>query len=514
MVTPHHSTITPASRALTLLFLILAAMIAVGCSKTATKKKVVKKDAEQAEELAAVDPNPEPAALEEVIETPAEPEPEPEPELEVDETSIISVLGYHDFTKSRKPDEMLMREDKFRKQMQLLKDANIKVVSLDDVVAWRRKERDLPKRCVVITADDGWREVHTYMMPILKEFEYPFTVYLYTNFLDGGGRSLSQAQVEDIMAAGGTIASHSISHRDMNRVKIGKENVSFGRFDRLRTAFNKGLEELDKGADIVTVEGVKRSRATVEAKLKELADSLAKYDEWIIEELKVSKDILEEKFKVQVKSFAFPYGPYNDRIVMHAMELGYETLVTVNGAKTNFETPLGEIPRFIIHGGDDRNWNLATSFKGSGGLEGDGNLLNPRAAEGGDADPEAPKEKLVKVTPAEGELIADRQPTIEFDFSKLEGVEPTSLEMRVGGFGEVPATLDSEKKIFSWKVPRKLRNDTCSVQVTLRQAGKQRRVAWSFSIDKLVLYTPDYTEKFPAEELPAVPKAIPVALPE
>ena len=190
------------------------------------------------------------------------------------------------------------------------------------------------------------------------------------------------------------------------------------------------------------------------------------------------------------------------------------TDVTVNGAKTNYETPLGEIPRFIIHGADDRNWKLATSFKGSGGLDGSGDLLNPKQADG-EGTPGEPKEKLVKVTPAEGELVSDRQPLIEFDFSKLEGVESTSLEMRVGGFGKVPAKLDPDKKVFSWKVPRKLRNETCTVQVTLRQAGKQRRVAWEFSIDKLMLYTPQYVDKYPVEELEAaVPKAIPVGRPK
>jgi peptidoglycan/xylan/chitin deacetylase (PgdA/CDA1 family) len=428
------------------------------------------------------------------------------PEAGVDETSMVSILGYHDFTLTRAPTEMLIREDKFRSQMQMLKDADIPVISLDNFLAWRRKELDLPKRCVVITADDGWREVRTYMLPILKEFGYPFTVFLYTNFLDSGGRTLTQAQVEEIIASGGMIGSHSVSHRDMNRVKVGNEVVSFGRFERLRTAYSKGLEELDGGASSVEIEGVKRSRATVEAKLKELAVALAEYDEWITDELKTSKEALEAKFKVPVTTFAYPYGPYNDRIIKTAMDLGYQAMITVNGAKANFETPLGEIPRFIIHGADDRNWNMATSFGGAGGLDTEGDLLSPKVDENG-----VREETLVVVSPAEGELVADRQPVISFDFSKLDGVEPSSLEMHVGGFGKVPATLDQEGKVLSWKVTRKLRNEHCIVRVDLKQAGKSRRVTWQFSIDKLVLYTPAYEERFPREELEGtVPKAIPV----
>ncbi len=102
---------------------------------------------------------------------------------------------------------------------------------------------------------DGGR-LHTYMLPIMKEFGYPFTVFLYTNFLDGGGRTLTQSQVEETWGHGGTIGSHSVSHRDLNRVKIGKQSVSFGQFERMRTAYSKGLEELDAGASTVQVEGI------------------------------------------------------------------------------------------------------------------------------------------------------------------------------------------------------------------------------------------------------------------
>ena len=227
----------------------------VGCSKDAKKKVILDPDSVAAEQLEAVDPNPEPEALEEVVPVADE----PEAVKSFDESPLVSFLGYHDFTETRGPTEMLIREDKFRGQMQMLKDADIEVISMADYLAWKRHELQIPKRCVVITADDGWREVHTYMLPIMKELGYPFTIFLYTNFLDSGGRTLTQAQVEEIMAAGGTIGSHSVSHRDLNRVKLGSQSVSFGHFERMRTAYSKGLEELDAGAKTVQVEGVGRS---------------------------------------------------------------------------------------------------------------------------------------------------------------------------------------------------------------------------------------------------------------
>ena len=484
--------------------LLLVILFSASCSKDAKKKDDLSNANEEAEEqLEAVDPNPEPAELAEEI------EPEAEPDPGVDETSLVSFLGYHDFTETRTPTEMRIRKDKFRKQMQMLKDANVEVISIDDYLAWRRGEINIPKRCVVITADDGWREVHSHALPILKEFGYPFTVYLYTNFLDAGGRTLSQEQVEEIMANGGTIGSHSINHRDMNQINLGTRSMSYGQFERTRTAYNKGLEALDAGAEqglkLVEVNGVKMSRPNIEKRLKEMAAALEVYDEKINAELLVSKETLERKFKTPVKTFAYPYGPYNDRIIKKAFEIGYEAMITVNGAKANFESALGEIPRFIVHGGDDRNWNMATNFGGSGGLDSEGDLLNP-----GEDDEGVPKEVLVRVTPANGELIGDRQPRIIFDFTKLEGVDTSTLKMQIGGFGTVPATLNAEKTTFSWQLTRKLRNETCSVQVSFQQNGKPRRVAWVFSIDKVELYTPNYRERYEKDKEEPIRRAIPV----
>ncbi len=187
------------------------------------------------------------------------------------------------------------------------------------------------------------------------------------------------------------------------------------------------------------------------------------------DELETSKEDPRGKFKVQSRPSPIPTDPYNDRIIKLAMDVGYEALITVNGAKANFETPLGEIPRFIIHGGDDRNWRMATSFGGSGGLDGEGDLLNPRETADGSRE-----EVLVKVLPAEGEVIANRQPLIQFDYSKI-GWGGADRAWRCVSVGLARCRRSSMRgaKLLSWQVPRKLRNETCQVQVTLRQGGKR-----------------------------------------
>jgi peptidoglycan/xylan/chitin deacetylase (PgdA/CDA1 family) len=37
--------------------------------------------------------------------------------------------------------------------------------------------------------DDGWEGVYTYAYPVLKEYGFPFTIYLYKKYVNIGGRS-------------------------------------------------------------------------------------------------------------------------------------------------------------------------------------------------------------------------------------------------------------------------------------------------------------------------------------
>jgi hypothetical protein len=124
----------------------------------------------------------------------------------------VAVLGYHNFSKTATVTRMLLRTAEFRAQMEYLKRAGITVISMKEFLEWRLGTRTLPARCVLITLDDGWKSVYTDAYPILKEFGYPFTLFLYTNFLSGRGDSLTPEQVREMQANGATVGSHSVSH--------------------------------------------------------------------------------------------------------------------------------------------------------------------------------------------------------------------------------------------------------------------------------------------------------------
>lgn len=128
------------------------------------------------------------------------------------EQTQVAVLGYHDFSNSKKCTSMRMKTAEFCRQMQFLHDSDICVISMQDFLEWRRGTRCLPARCVLITIDDGWEAVYTDAYPVLKAYGYPFTLFLYVRYISGQGASMSPAQIKEMMLHGATIGSHSWNH--------------------------------------------------------------------------------------------------------------------------------------------------------------------------------------------------------------------------------------------------------------------------------------------------------------
>ena len=110
-----------------------------------------------------------------------------------DDDTRVAVLGYHDFSPTLPETAMRIRTEKFRKQLEVIRQLGITVISLEEFIAWKQGRNDLPERCVLLTFDDGWRSVHTDAFPILREMGMPFTLYLYKNYVDGGGKALTTA---------------------------------------------------------------------------------------------------------------------------------------------------------------------------------------------------------------------------------------------------------------------------------------------------------------------------------
>jgi peptidoglycan/xylan/chitin deacetylase (PgdA/CDA1 family) len=99
-----------------------------------------------------------------------------------------TILTYHGFTDVRSFEGVLDHQrmrlhiDAFRRHVEHLV-SHYHVVSLSTLVSRLRENRELPKRAVVITFDDGYRSCYTLANPVLKEFGAPAAFFIATDFV-------------------------------------------------------------------------------------------------------------------------------------------------------------------------------------------------------------------------------------------------------------------------------------------------------------------------------------------
>jgi peptidoglycan/xylan/chitin deacetylase (PgdA/CDA1 family) len=374
---------------------------------------------------------PDPAA----VPTPT-PEPLPAEPTLPDDGVRVAVLGYHDFSEKDKETAMRIRTSKFRIQMATLRQLGITVISLDDYLAWKRGDKELPEKSALITLDDGWKSVYTDAFPILKEFGYPFTLYLYKNYIDGGGKALTTAMIKEMLAHGASLGSHSISHPYPTTIKAQR---------------NKGAHA---------------------------------FDGFLRKEMGESKRFIEAKFPVKVSSYAYPGGFTTEEMYPLAEEFGYTALFTVIPGKIKRATTDNHLPRYMILGNYDKIFEIATTYRESQDA--------PTAP--GDAVAGLPQTTPFPVVPQAGAVVNSRLPVIAADLATLGDLDPATLTMKVSGFGEVPATFDPASKLLTWQATRRLRQPSCQVAVTWLDttgAPPATPLRWSFQIDRQAAYLPE-----------------------
>jgi peptidoglycan/xylan/chitin deacetylase (PgdA/CDA1 family) len=349
----------------------------------------------------------------------------------VDQTAQVIILGYHGIVNHvRRPDTQITPQE-FEKQMQELKNRGITVISLQDYLAWRRGEKNIPPRCAVLTLDDGLKSQYEAGWPILKKFGYPFTMFIYTEGIQGGhfggGQAMTWEQLADMRDNSVDIEAHSKTHQDLRKPydKVTKKHLNS-----------------------------------------------QEYQQFLEDEIVGSKQVLEQKLGIKINCFALPYGFYNDQAKQIAKNAGYEAIFTTYGQAVTFRSPLDSLGRTFIWGNKPKIFEDAVkTIAASSGAPG-----APAVAEVGAAN--------LSTQPADGETVRTALPLIKANLSGIGQIEPGSVQMRVSGLGVVPASYDQKSGTLSYQVTQKLREKSCSVFVSAKSQGKKVEAHWTFGIQE------------------------------
>jgi peptidoglycan/xylan/chitin deacetylase (PgdA/CDA1 family) len=109
----------------------------------------------------------------------------------------------------------------FTAQMDWLQANGYHPVDLNDLRGYLLGHGTLPDKPVVLTFDDGYRDMYTTAFPILHAHHFKGVAYIVSGFLNSPYNVTSQ-QVVDLEDNGIQIASHTVSHVDLTRVSAGE----------------------------------------------------------------------------------------------------------------------------------------------------------------------------------------------------------------------------------------------------------------------------------------------------
>lgn len=211
----------------------------------------------------------------------------------------IPILCYHNLNPTT-PGSMNMTPQKFESQIKLLKDNGYTIIPLLEAVEYLQGKRDsLPPKSVVVTADDGWQSVYKYMVPIVKKYNIPVTLFIYPATISEGKNAMTWDELRELQQTGlFDVQSHTYWHPNFKQ-------------ERRRL-------------------------------------SPAAYESFVQKQLVTSKKILEEKMNKKITLLAWPFGIYDQYLEDQAAKAGYEMAFTIDArtANRNFK-PMAQ-PRFMI----------------------------------------------------------------------------------------------------------------------------------------------------------------------
>lgn len=162
--------------------------------------------------------------------------------------------------------------DTFKEQMRLLKD-NYRVISLSEFIKKVKKGSNI-ENCVVITFDDGFKDNYTVAYPLLYKYDLPATFFITTDFVGRKGY-MSWEDLKELRDSEFEIGSHTVTHPRLSELPMSR----------------------------------------------------------VEEELKVSRNVLEDRLENKITLFAAPYGDsksVNDEVI-NAIKKYYECCCLTQG---------------------------------------------------------------------------------------------------------------------------------------------------------------------------------------
>jgi peptidoglycan/xylan/chitin deacetylase (PgdA/CDA1 family) len=226
------------------------------------------------------------------------------PAFAAENTAGVPILLYHRLGPTV-ADSMTMTTATFESHLKYLKENGYTVIPLRRLVDWYLKKAPAPPpKSVVIVEDDAHKSVYTDMLPLVKKYQVPVTVFIYPSAVSNAKYAMTWDQIRDLKKTGlFDFQSHTFWHPNFKKEK---------------------------------------------KKLKP-----AEYDKLVTTQLKKAKDKIEKEVGTKVDLLAWPFGIYDDDLIRRATAAGYIATFTIERRHATASESILKLPRYLLIAGDN-----------------------------------------------------------------------------------------------------------------------------------------------------------------
>jgi len=282
----------------------------------------------------------------------------------------VLVLGFHrvlpeeEFRQSCSLEGILLTETTFAKMLAYLKPRFV-FLTLEEFLALRAGNGKTSRAACLLTFDDGWRDNYLTAHPWLKKLGVPSTIFLVTGLVDTSETFWveqlreawrdegSRGEIRDLLASDPAAPRQGELE---GIIEYLKHMPAQRRGQILQRVIHPGavVERKESIDGMMTWQQVCAMRNDgVDFGSHTHTHPLLTYenDEAIESELRVAKQVLEERLGLPARAFAYPNGTWDVRVREHVKRTGYECAFTTERGWSHPDEDPYSIRRVLLHEG-------------------------------------------------------------------------------------------------------------------------------------------------------------------
>jgi peptidoglycan/xylan/chitin deacetylase (PgdA/CDA1 family) len=218
-------------------------------------------------------------------------------------TPDVPILLYHRFAPTVK-DPMTITTHVFESHLKYLRDNGYKVIPLRQLVNYYLNGGLAPPpKSVVIVEDDAHVSVYTHMLPLVRKYNVPVTVFTYPSAISNASYAMTWDQLRTLKKTGlFDIESHTFWHPNFRKDRKRLKPAEFGKF--------------------------------------------------VDTQMLKSKKRLEKELGGNVDLLAWPFGIYDDYLIKRAAAAGYKAAFTIEAHHAGAGDAPMKLPRYLMMNAD------------------------------------------------------------------------------------------------------------------------------------------------------------------